>query len=70
MFAHAYTDDMGLGKTPQALTMIYVTLERGPNGGVLNCDQQHPTNPAVRQMPTLIVCPNTATSMWLEKCRE
>ena len=78
-------DDMGLGKTPQALALIYVTLHRNPLGGVLNCDANvvHPANfdehisnprePApmqAKQLPTLIVCPNTATGMWLDKCKE
>ena len=83
LFGGFLCDDMGLGETPQALTLIYVTLLRGTNGGILNCDQimlppttlsatssLSPLITVEKQLPTLIVCPNTATSMWLNKCRE
>lgn len=61
-------DDMGLGKTPQALTLIYVTLLRSSNNSILPGDVQSANGE--KQLPTLIVSPNTATAMWMEKTRE
>lgn len=68
LFGGFLCDDMGLGKTPQALTLIYVTLLRSSNNSILPGDVQSANGE--KQLPTLIVSPNTATAMWMEKTRE